>query len=360
MKIIRSLLPTFVLCILVLVATIDGVALAQSGNSEMNAVEVPQALGPDAMQALVSKLNEKQTAALVELIELLDTSASNSETRAVTEQQAPFEIIEGWFSGFAVSMKSHLQAFPEMVVSVGKAFGSIFQGREPGGNLKFLLLFAVALGAGMAAEWLINRLSADKRAKIRQAKPEALLDTLNTLSARAGIEIGGVIIFTVVALIAASLIFKDGYDRFLVAAFILNAIVIARIFKAVLHFVLAPRRPELRLVHTDSWTAQFIERNFTLVAATVGVGFFLAALMQKNGIPYIDTVRFWLGLFFHLWIIFVIWKAREGLTKIIKGRDENLPRDSNEWRSGGLQYQQQLLALTGFSCNSLSAREIRT
>jgi hypothetical protein len=47
MKIIRSLLPTFVLCILVLVSTIDGAALAQSENSEMNAVEVPQALGPD-------------------------------------------------------------------------------------------------------------------------------------------------------------------------------------------------------------------------------------------------------------------------------------------------------------------------
>jgi len=323
MKIVRSLFPTLLLCIFVSIATVDGVALAQSEGSEVESVEVPEALGPDAMGALVSKLDEKQTAALVELIGLLNSSISDSETSAVTEQQAAFEIIEGWFSGFVVSVKSHVQAFPEMVVSVGNAIASIFQGRESGGNLKFLLLFALALGAGIAAEWLFNRLTADRRTKIRQAKPEALLDTLNTLSARAGIEIGGVIIFTVVALITASLIFKGDYDRFLVSAFILNAIVIVRIVGAVMHFVLAPRRPELRLVHTDTWTAQFIERNFVLLAAAVGSGFFIAAVMQRIDVST-DTFRFWLGLLFHIWVIVITWKARHGLTKIIKGDDDNL------------------------------------
>jgi len=199
MKIIRHLLPTFVLCIFVSVATVDGVALAQSENAEMESVEVPEALGPDAMSALVSKLDEKQTSALVELIGLLNSSVSGGDISAVAEQQAGFEIIKGWFKGFGVSVKSHVQDFPEMVVSVGNGITSIFQGREPGGNLKFLLLFALALGVGIASEWIFNRLTAQKRAKIRQAKPEALMDTLSTLSARAGIEIGGVIVFTVAA-----------------------------------------------------------------------------------------------------------------------------------------------------------------
>ena len=323
MEIIRRLFATFLLCVFVSVATVGGVALAQSENTEMESVEVPEALGPDSMSALVSKLDEKQTAALVELIGLLNSSVSDGDISAVTEQQEGFEIIKEWFKGFGVSVKSHVQNFPEMVVIVGNAIASIFQGREPDGNLKFLLLFALVLGVGIAAEWIFNRLTAQKRAKIRQAKPEALMDTLNTLSARAGIEIGGVIVFTVVALIAASLIFKDDYDHFLVTAFIMNAIVIVRIVGAVMHFVLAPRRPELRLVHTDTWTAQFIERNFTLLAATVGGAFFLAAVMQRNGLS-IDTLRFWLGLLIHIWIIVITWKARHGLTKIIKGDDDNL------------------------------------
>lgn len=86
MKIIRCLISTLMLCIFLLLPPME--ALAQSDNSEMQAVEVSQALGPEAMQALVSKLNEKQTAALVELIQLLDTSAGNSETTSRAEQQA--------------------------------------------------------------------------------------------------------------------------------------------------------------------------------------------------------------------------------------------------------------------------------
>ena len=85
MKLIRCLFSALTLCILVLLPPME--ALAQSENSEMQAVEVPQALGPEAMQALVSKLNDKQTSALVELIQLLDSSAGNSETTNLTEDQ---------------------------------------------------------------------------------------------------------------------------------------------------------------------------------------------------------------------------------------------------------------------------------
>ena len=310
-------------------------SLAQSESSDMQAVEVPQALGPEAMQSLVSKLNEKQTAALVELIDLLGTSAGNSETANRAEQRATFDIIEGWITGFGNSLNTYLNAFPEMITSLGSAIGAIFQGRDLGGNLNFLLLLALVLGAGIAAEWLFNRSTSKKREQIRQAQPVALMETLKTLSTRAGFEIGGVFIFALVAFVAAKIIVKDDYDLFLISTFILYAIIIVRIFGSMLHFVLAPRRPELRLVHTDTWTAQFLERNFIIVAAFVGVGLFLAGVMQNNEIPHFETVRFWIGLGFHVWITVIIWKARQGLTKIIKGTDENLTpgleRMANWW-----------------------------
>ena len=59
---------------------ISGTAYAQSESSEMQEVEVPQALGPEAMKELVSKLNENQTAALIELISLLSTPTDKNET----------------------------------------------------------------------------------------------------------------------------------------------------------------------------------------------------------------------------------------------------------------------------------------
>ena len=323
MKNFKNLFSTSLLCVFILFSTIQGVAFAQSENSEVQTVEVPEALGPDAMSSLVSKLDEKQTAALVELIELLNSSATKSEIPAVTEQQAAFEIIKGWFTNLGASLKSNVLSFPEMVAGIGKTVSSIFEGREAGGNLVFLLSLAMVLVAGIAAEWLFNRYTANSREKIRQAHPETLLETFSTLSTRAGIEIGGVIVFTLVALISTNLFVQQDNDRFLISAFILNAILIVRLFGAILHFILAPRRPELRLVYTDTWTAQYIERNFKLLAGVVGVGFFLLALMQKNGMA-IDSIRFWVGLAVHLWIIIVTLKAHNGLTLIIKGDDDNL------------------------------------
>ncbi len=168
------------------------------------------------------------------------------------------------------------------------------------------------------------------------------MDTLKTLSARAGIEIGGVLVFTVVALITANLVIKDVIGLFVITTFILYAIVIARVFGAIMHFILAPRRPELRLVYTDSWTAQFIERHFTLLAAAVGFSFFLAAVIDKVGTGYVGALRFWLGIAFHIWIILVLGKARHGLTKIIIGDDENL--------TPGARAHGDLVA-SGFGCS---------
>ena len=324
MKSNKSFITTFLLGILLLVSTFDSAALAQSEVTEAEAIELPTALGPESMKSLVSKLDEKQTAALVELIDLLNNSAATVDTPAAASQQAMSEIVRGWFVAFAENFKIHLQSIPQMISSVGEAVAMIFRGREPGGNLIFLLLLGLTICAGIAAEWLFNRSTARQRKKIRQATPVDFQDTLKILWTRAGIEIGGVIVFTLAALIVMSLLFQADNDRFLVSAFILNVIFLVRIFGSILHFVLAPRRPELRLVHTDTWTAQFIERNFIILAAIVGIGLFLFTLMQKTGVGYAETTRFWVGLALHLGIIITTLKASSGLTRIIEGGDENL------------------------------------
>jgi small-conductance mechanosensitive channel len=331
---IKSYVTAGLLCIFVSLSMINGTAYAQSESSEMQEVEVPQALGPDAMKELVSKLNEKQTAALIELINLLNAPTEDAALPAV-ENQGSIEIVKLWFADFGASLKTHLTSFPQMAASVGKAIALIFQGREVGGNLAFLLLVTLSIAIGVAAEWLFKRSTRDKRERIRQSRPEALMDTLKVLSARAGIEIGGVLVFTIVAIISASLFITSEIDYFLVSTFILTAILITRLTGSVMHFVLAPRRPELRLVFTDSWNAQYIERNFILIAVFVGIGLFIFSVMQKYGISHIETLRFWAGLAMHSWIVLVIFKTHHGLTQIIEGGEENLTpglkRMANWW-----------------------------
>jgi small-conductance mechanosensitive channel len=323
-KKIRILIWSGLVCIMLSTLSIGTTAQAQSENPESQVVELPQALGPDAMTTLVSRLDEKQTAALVELITLLNSSASDNPSLPEGDKQGVLATVKGWITGFTANLKVQLQSLPQMVGNLGKAIGLVFQRPESGDSLKFLLLFALSVAAGIAAEWLFNRGTRGKRERIRQSQPVALIDTLKVLSARAGIEIGGVIVFAIVALIMANLFIKSDNDLFLATAFILNVIVLFRIVGSVLHFVLAPRRPELRLVYTDTWTAQFMERNFIMLAAVVGVGFFLLTVMLKYEIPSVETLRFWVGLSVHIWLIVVVLKAMHGLTQIIEGGDENL------------------------------------
>ncbi len=324
MKTLIKLLSIGLLGALLAAFSMPALAQSQSAAAGEESVELPKELSPEAMQALVSKLDDKQEAALIELIGLIEAAADNRQGAVEAEGQGIAEIVSGWVAGFQANVKLHLQSFPQMTASLGDVIGAVFRGRETGGNLNFLLLLAAVIVAGIAAEWLFNRALAGQREKIRQSRPEGLMDTLGVLSRRAGIEIGGVIVFAVVALLVADVVVGTEYDLFLISALILNVILLVRLVGSVLAFVLAPRRPELRLVYTDTWTARFIERNFIVITAITGTGFFLGAVMQENSIGHIDTLRFYLGLLLHLWLIVVILKARRGLTQIIEGRDENL------------------------------------
>ena len=71
----------------------------------MQEVEVPQALGPEAMKELVSKVNENQTAALIELISLLSTPTDKNETLPAVESQGALEIIKQWFTDFGANLE---------------------------------------------------------------------------------------------------------------------------------------------------------------------------------------------------------------------------------------------------------------
>ena len=320
----RNLLSLIFFSVFMLLATMGGIAHAQTGSTDSQKIEVPQELGPEAMQALVSKLNENQTAALIGLIELLNAPTDNAAALAEAEGLGGVEIIQQWLAGFRTNLKTQFQSFPQMLASVGATIKRIFEGREAGGNLTFLLLFAAAIAIGMIAEWLFKRITRGRRERIRQSRPETLNETLKVLTARAAIEIGGVVIFTIAAMIAVNVLISGDNDFFLVSTFILSFIVLLRVTTAVMHFILAPRRPELRLVYTDTWTAQFIERNFILIAAVAGLGFFLNTVMHEYTMSHMDTLRFWVGLSLHLWLVFIILKAHQGLTQIITGDDENL------------------------------------
>ena len=286
-------------------------------------VEVPAALGPEAMTVLVSNLDQEQTDALVKLMELLNTSAAVPQDANVTEQVGMLDTLEMWVSGFGQNLLANISGFPEMVSGAGQVIASIFAGRGFGGSLLFIGLLIIVVALAVAAEWLLNRLFPKRHALFSAESPDGLLATLKVLSLRALIQVVDVVIFAIAYVVAAKLVFSGIDDQSIVKA-ILKVILIIRFSAAVLRFVLAPKRADLRLVSTDGKTAQFLYRHLVIVSAILSIGFFLAALMVHGAIDGFSTLRFSVGLLAVLWVMFLTWHARNGLTSIIIGEDENL------------------------------------
>ena len=111
---------------------------------------------------------------------------------------------------------------------------------------------------------------------------------------------------------------------FLASTFIILVILITRLMATFLRLMLAPDQPSLRLVSTDDWTARFVHRNFVGLTLVIGAGLYLYGIMGHFGIVGREPLRFWVGLFVYVSLIYVTWRARKGLTSIIKGDDENL------------------------------------
>ncbi len=303
---------------------VQGISFAEAQETGTPAVAVPEDLSPEAISALVSKLDPDQTEALTSLVKLLNNSIGDDAGVSGSAQVGALEILKHWLVGFGDAVVVYVAKTPEMIAGVGKGYASIFAGRGFAGSAVFLFMLALVIAAGMAGEWVFKRVTAAKREQIRNSTPVTLLETLKTLSTRAVIEIGGVVVFTIAALLFARILLPESSDRFIAFTFILQCILVFRIVLAMFHFILAPRRTDLRLVYTDDWTAQFTYRNFAILGGVLGVAFFTHTILFDRGIAVGDTFRFWMSLLFHGGIIYVTWKAREGFTSMIIGEEENL------------------------------------
>jgi len=312
----HPLLLSILLSISLLFSAIPAFAASDSGD------KVPAALSPDAISALVSKMDEQQTDALVSLIEVLDSSVGDEKAIVDTEKAAMLDTIKTWGRQFKETTQTHFQEIPAMLSGVGTSIGFVFNSRGFSGSLKFFALLALMLGIAYGAELLTRRIFSSQVASIKNESADSLLGTLKILSHRALLQTIGIIVFWIAGSIAAAYLFTDPIDHLFVTTLLGSVIILIRLAAALLRFVLAPGRADLRLVSTDGQTARFLFRHMVIVTGIMGIGFFLVSLMKYHNIETASTLRYWVGLIAVVWLMAVTWKARDGLTSIIMGDDE--------------------------------------
>ena len=217
----------------------------------------------------------------------------------------------------------HFLNLPALFTGIFAGIGALFAGSVAGPVHILIGSIALILAAGFAAEFLVNRIFAAKREKIQSREPESLFETVKLVSTRAGLDLGGLIVFAVVAVIVGRLAVLDPVTRAFALQAVFWIVFLPRLVAALLRFALAPHRRELRLVTADDATAKSLYRNFTTLFAVVGVAFFVRNVMQAADVDAGGTFRFFIGFAVNAWIIAVIWKARHGLISIILGDEED-------------------------------------
>lgn len=296
-----------------------------TGLAQETSSELPPALQSDAMEKLVSDLDPEQVEALTDLMTLLQQSAAaNGRTENVaSDGPGLLQQIQTAFSNFSTMVIGHFQDLPDLFSGMISSIGALVSGTVAGPIHILIGAIAIILAAGFAAEFLVNRLTAAKRDTIQNKSPESLFETVKLVSTRAGLDLGGLLIFALVALIVGRIAIFDPVTRFFALQAVFWIVFMPRLIAALLRFALAPNRSELRLVTADDPTARSLYHNFTTLFAVVGVAFFLRNVMEGAGAEAGGTFRFFVGFGVNAWIIAVIWKARHGLTSIILGDDED-------------------------------------
>ena len=128
-----------------------GAAMAQfSQRPAPERAAIPKSLAPEAMNALVQKLDVEQTEALGRLMELLGKSADAAALKAAVARPSAMEVLSASFEVFKASVMSHALALPDVLQGVWVSLASLFEGRGASATLLFLGAAALAILVGAA------------------------------------------------------------------------------------------------------------------------------------------------------------------------------------------------------------------
>ncbi|MEM5581194.1 mechanosensitive ion channel domain-containing protein [Roseibium sp. AS2] len=297
-----------------------------SAAAQESAAELPPELRTEALEKLVSDLDPEQVRALADLMTLLQQGATANNAAEAPSVETPglADQAVAMIDRFGTMVAEHFRSLPALFTAVLTAVGALFAGSVAGPVHILAGAVALILVAGLTAEYLVNRRFAARRDRIRARQPENLFETVKLVSARAGLDLGGLIVFAIVAFAVGRMAILDPSTRIFAFQVVYWIVLLPRLVAALLRFALAPHRRELRLVTADDATAKSLYRNFTILFVLVGVIFVLRNIMLASGeIGVAGTFRFFFGLGVNVWIIVVIWKARHGLTSIILGDDSD-------------------------------------
>lgn len=319
-QIVSSILLTLSLCVTTMtMAQAQGVPLTTLSSSPPEAAEInPEDMTTDAINAMVARMSDDEVRAV--LLDRLDAVAA-----ADAVQGPPKSLVErgtALWQAFSQPLLGAVRTLPALIpaqVQAFKAFGETHGGL--GGVLALFGLTALLLAVGLGVEYAVRTWIIKVRNPEAAETGATLRESLTFLFKRFLREIFGLVIFYITVRTLGRTVL-DAQQVTFVAPFIGYMIWMPRIAAAFSRFLMAPNRPDLRLVNVSDHWAAFIHRHIIGIVVLGGATIFVVLFNGMNGVAPGETrIGFWLDSLVYVYIAYVAWTAREGLSDMMRGDD---------------------------------------
>ncbi|MEX0287307.1 MAG: mechanosensitive ion channel family protein [Paracoccaceae bacterium] len=306
------------------------VMIPSTGGSDSSeaAAELPDPLTPEAIQALVARMSDQDVRTM--LLNQLEAVAASSGG-ATQQQTGVFAELGGIATRMGEDIMDAAVKVPLLVTNQAKSLANFTENYGGfGGVVTMLALIAVALAAGFALERLVIFLTRNWQGTEVEDSHDNLWGALRYLFLRFLREIIGLIGFYIGLRIVGRLLL-DPHQLQFAAPFVLYLIWMPRVAAAFSRMILAPKRADLRLVNiSDKW-AKYLHRNQIGLIFLGAFTVWIVGFNARNGVPMGDSrLGFWLNTAVHVYIGIMAWRAREGLSDMMRGTDPDNTR-SDEW-----------------------------
>ncbi len=314
-----------ILSVLVLSGPIAAQEIGANGSSAT--ISIPEDLTPEQVDDLVARMSDDQVRAI--LLERLDAvAAQQAETTA--SRKGLIETISDTVTTMTASWMDVIRKVPLLVTAQTEAFSNFGATFGSNGLITLFGYTFLALAIGYAAEKLVGLWT---RRWIKVVDGDAssnLRGALTYLFKRFCGEFLGLLVFYY-TLVFVGRQLLDEQQLAQAAPFVFYLIWFPRLGAAISRFILAPNQHNLRLVNVDDHWAKYLHRNLIGLFLLIGLTMFILDFNALNGVPPGESrLGFWLNTAIHIYIGLIAWRARDGLSDMMRGSDPDRTRFDEE------------------------------
>lgn len=318
-RIVSALASTLVLLLVLGQMAMAQVPLPSSGSDEADAsAELPDPLTPEAIEALVARMSDTEVRNML----LSQLEANATPASSATDSQGFIGELNRIVTHLVSGLIDAVQKMPMLIVNqVGSITNFVETFGGPSGVLTLFGLVAATLAAGFIIERAVIFLTRGWQGAEVENPEDNLFGALKYLFRRMLREIVGLIGFYV-GLRTVGRLLLDEQQIAYAAPFVVYLIWIPRLTAAFARMILAPNRPDLRLVTIDSHWAKYLYRNLIGLVLLGGFTIWIVNFNAANGVKMDESrLGFWLNTAVHVYIGIIAWQARKGLSDMMRGTD---------------------------------------